>query len=440
MAITIVDVPIGINNLPPEILSIVLANVPKPDLKHIRLLNKCLSELCTPYLFDTVVISPHRRNLEVFRKICAHREYSRHVRTLYYDLTSFDQWCNNLDVYKNRLRHQAKNLKIHPALWNHPDVMAKGFITFRERALEENFNRENYIDRVAMCDGFPRLCKLKVVRFTWGWREPVSTDPLNPKFGATISAPRGALGRTWPKKFLKPDTSHGGELENRPLENVLYALAQTKREIAGLYYGDGTRLRVGYSFLTSMKESGLKDALQSFSTLKSLSLSFHEMYHIEDRERKLSGLLRSAIQLEHLELTFSGYRAFPRIVADHTWPHLKSFSVAGLWITEEDFIAFYLRHSGTLRSIKMMEIYLMKGKWESFFDNLRAGTNLKSAYVTSAIAEEDTRGVMVYIEGGRVNYPRSCETVTLTSRENKAIGQFLVSGGQNPFCRETVSR
>lgn len=40
--------------IPIEILEIIIAYTPKKALKHVRLVNKALKDLCTPYLFDTL--------------------------------------------------------------------------------------------------------------------------------------------------------------------------------------------------------------------------------------------------------------------------------------------------------------------------------------------------------------------------------------------------
>ena len=57
---------------PSEVLLEVLRDVSKKDLKAVRLVNKQWSSCTAKYLFDTLWISPHKENIDVFQSLTQH--------------------------------------------------------------------------------------------------------------------------------------------------------------------------------------------------------------------------------------------------------------------------------------------------------------------------------------------------------------------------------
>ena len=55
--------------LPWEILSLVAESLPKRCLKSLRLASKRVESVAVPYLFDTIYVSNHLKDLEVFQNI-----------------------------------------------------------------------------------------------------------------------------------------------------------------------------------------------------------------------------------------------------------------------------------------------------------------------------------------------------------------------------------
>ena len=77
-------------HLPNEILERALQDLPKADLKAARLVNSRWSSCAARFLFDTVYISPHKTNIDVFQSVTQHPVLRHCVKRVCYDLVEFN--------------------------------------------------------------------------------------------------------------------------------------------------------------------------------------------------------------------------------------------------------------------------------------------------------------------------------------------------------------
>ena len=76
-------------HVPNEIILQALQDLPRSDLKAARLVNKQWSSCAAEFLFDTLYISPHKTNIDVFQSIVQHPVLRGCVKKLVYDGVGF---------------------------------------------------------------------------------------------------------------------------------------------------------------------------------------------------------------------------------------------------------------------------------------------------------------------------------------------------------------
>ena len=75
--------------LPPEILQNAFAHLENGDLKPLRFVSQEWDDLIRPLLFQKIWISPHEKNVEVFREITRNPRLNKSIRKLVYDVCRF---------------------------------------------------------------------------------------------------------------------------------------------------------------------------------------------------------------------------------------------------------------------------------------------------------------------------------------------------------------
>ena len=76
-------------HLPNEIILQVLEDLPSGGLKAARLVDRQWSSCAAKFLFNTLYISPHKPNIDVFQGVTQHPELRTHVTKLVYDGVGF---------------------------------------------------------------------------------------------------------------------------------------------------------------------------------------------------------------------------------------------------------------------------------------------------------------------------------------------------------------
>lgn len=116
-------------NLPIEVLLMVFMLLDKNHLKPLRCVAKFFERLISPLLFDTIHISPHSQNLDVFRQITEHSDLCRYPRVLIYDVQRFKANIDPREYYKE-LSHQLHSLRMDGSHSNihQVDTEVEGFL------------------------------------------------------------------------------------------------------------------------------------------------------------------------------------------------------------------------------------------------------------------------------------------------------------------------
>ncbi|KAI9734696.1 MAG: ssDNA endonuclease and repair protein rad10, partial [Candelina submexicana] len=93
--------------LPTETLLHVCSYLDKKDIKTARLICKAFNDCCEEFLIDRAVIAARYNTLEVLKQIASHPVFSRTVKTVVFDLSSFEQVLTNKDKYVDRFQGMA---------------------------------------------------------------------------------------------------------------------------------------------------------------------------------------------------------------------------------------------------------------------------------------------------------------------------------------------
>ena len=156
--------------LPNEILERTLKDLPKADLKAARLVNSQWSSCANRSLFDTLYISPHKINIDVFQGVAQHPVLRHCVKQLRYDAVGFstmldyrqyflrlwddtNKWARNLRGPYDSLDTQYNSF-VRSARWKRDresaikrcgdlDRIKAGFIRWQEHAVFERKCMEN---------------------------------------------------------------------------------------------------------------------------------------------------------------------------------------------------------------------------------------------------------------------------------------------------------
>ena len=87
-------------HLPAEVRFLILDYLYKRDLKQLRLVSQDWCAIATQPLFEKVYISPHKKNLDVFTCMTRHPVISGVIKTLHYNLASFEYGITHDDYWQ----------------------------------------------------------------------------------------------------------------------------------------------------------------------------------------------------------------------------------------------------------------------------------------------------------------------------------------------------
>lgn len=88
-------------HLPNEIILQALEDLSSDDLKAARLVDRQWSSCAAKFLFDTLYVSSHKPNIDVFQGVTQHPELRTHVTKLVYDGVGFSTKWTYSEYFKN---------------------------------------------------------------------------------------------------------------------------------------------------------------------------------------------------------------------------------------------------------------------------------------------------------------------------------------------------
>ena len=453
-------------NLSNEVLLMIFKLLDKKHLKSVRCGCKLFGPLVSSLLFDKIYISPHKPNLEVFRRITEHSDLSQYPRELVYDVQKFEpditledyfgDLCHQLaDFVKN---YSAYNIhlidkeveKLMTALksgnvlerYTEFRVIQRGLEIYRKRAEEQDHYKNSGQLLARLCMGLIRLPFLDKVVFqsTWDDQHLQSVNwSKGPQNLRILSSP---LARSWSPFHLMPRTSHFA-IAVHEFDHVISAFSLTERRLRVLDAGSPTT--VPYEIFNTdscLSRTFCHHSLAAMCFLENLALNIN-MDHDhpaendfpdgdfpgpEEKTLSVDGLGAALLHMPGLKrLSLSGDMengSNPLMLISELFqavklPALEILSLSGMLGTAANILAF-LRAQPQLRELSLSVIELSEGTWASLVDDMQRWLRLESVDLGLPLREDG--GIDLWNETAWRDMYMSDE-----------IGRYVLFGGKNPL-------
>lgn len=455
--------------LPTEIVTGVFAHLHKADLKSLRLACRYFDEAVIPLLYDLVILSNQEANLPPFDNITSRPRLSKHVKTLVYDISWFDDF--SLAAYLMRLSEQlstdlrsrlagvdnrflptpliemmervgyfeATNTRTRQSqLWPWWEDVEEGYRTYHsytDNADNSISNRQRIMNALDTCpnvNGIEVLCRWK------SYPQPIGNTIVSvlPKYHSS-----GFLARHWSPFWLRPRSCSSATAYQAPLvEDIFDILHDCGKLITHLSIGPGCTMGPEIHVVpTSMHV----DLPWVFGHLTHLSLDIaptlrpHSIYIT----KSLIPALRAAQGLRHLTLQARNYSPWTHMDnrcwrlgqpfgGDLVFPRLVYLHLSGFRGTASRYIDFFASQP-RLQSLCLDKIDLihetdpMHADWIGFAEGLRRLSGLTGFSIGRPLKTVDD--ISDYSDGLDVMDPEKWSVVMVL------LEQYVLHGGKNPF-------
>jgi hypothetical protein len=202
--------------LDPHLKESLFRNLPRRDLKTLRLSSRALLTLVTPYIFDRLYISSHPLDLEVFNHICNAENIAQHVTHLIWDDSMISPRFANREFFRNELELQPATIdqeeldqeELHRDAWPFWHTFTQEHCRIRAERL----------DLQALMAALPKLSKLSSVTLTI---LDYSTNTISPDYSPEFQSP---TFRQWSKlpflSWLIPPEARWSTPAKIPLQKI----------------------------------------------------------------------------------------------------------------------------------------------------------------------------------------------------------------------------
>ena len=443
------------DRLPVEIVHMVFAHLAPQDATQMRLICKSFSELGLHYILPRFHLIFKSTSFERLRRISTHPVLSQHVQTIFYEadtLQEFDDmedWKENIiqhdfpDNIPDDIRHttdpserqvrayrrEMKRLSQGPR-WTYTETqLSKAYGHYKMYLANQAMMRAHDYNAQLISDAMRRLPNLKSVVMAMELCFNTRSSYISRAFSASLQKPYGDRGQV--ESCGVPQ-----------LRSLLLGVWE-----AGLKLED---LRCGYVHWQFFRQSAsvfakVKEAVQHLQSME-LHISTtspnddpddEDAFHIGIPEciaylkgGRLRDFVTAAPDLTALAIYFDWDNPQPPsrlvdIVGTFTWDSLRYASFSYIETTEDELMAFYTRHSSTLREIALDTIILSQGSWARTFQKMAKVLQLKEASVSGILQSlEDVRS---YDLGSGL-----CEDEEIPFMK-RVVDNYLIEGGDLPL-------
>ncbi|KAM7204413.1 hypothetical protein V8F33_001715 [Rhypophila sp. PSN 637] len=306
------------------------------SLRTLRLSSRRFAHAAFPILFRSVYLLNTSECIDEF-ELLVHSPYRSlgaiKQLTIYYgewpDLDYQSRWRNNILWLGDRGQSQCKEED-------------RAFTRYKEFMKEERLRRANpEAQLLRIFKSLPSLRSITISHLnSWSWK-PLGGHHLKKLKEKIWMLPR------WENSITKPVLDILPIIEAYPHINHL----EMNGTLTAEHRGSGKYLSV-----VSLKIDSLVSQYTAKEQTRELVTAFPNLRTVSLR---LSQAPASGLEDQELRLK----RVY--------WPWLNSFSVHGLWISEDDLWEFIERHD-RLVYVGLLRVTLTKGSWESFFTRMRA--------------------------------------------------------------------
>lgn len=398
--------------LPAELVQRVCEEVAKEDLLSLRLASRYLNHAATPLLFSNVVLYFTQASFARLIAISKHPTLSEFVKEIIYIPNALDNarsrksWESSLPIHG-----RARDLQDPPI----PSATEREWRVWR-RDLKRSYDPPNPYTKKEMdtawevykrmlseqdelraagyglrefTEAFARFPRLVDVRMNHGWALwPGGMGPEGPERKNPFAAAFANGGG---------DHRHEHPAGVYQFRSLIAALHRTGRPLRCLQAGDISWKLLKQDEATMQKIKDMLKPLRDLALVISLGYTENDIgveipecrawiYKNDTNKNKLYDLLTSAPELTALDLTFDWNEpyapiTFKQIFQTYTWPSLHDLCLENIDAAHQDWLAFFERHSPTLRHLCFRSIKLLSGGWPETLEYMQKCLTLKSAHV-----------------------------------------------------------
>ncbi|KAG4442339.1 hypothetical protein IFR05_002190 [Cadophora sp. M221] len=378
----------NINSLPLEVLTMILAPLPRSDLIALSLASHKLRSAACTLLFKTIHLKVNLKSFARLQKISSHPVYSSHVRTILYDgRRLFDlgskAFEEDLDGWVHR--HACTGLGLQSVSLE--KILLSRFTIEQLKVFHRNFlmyvqgqrhimTRDN--EKIMLMEAMRRLPGLTGVAYYTKGREDYKTlenfslSDMSLVAQETLVEPYETCfvneGHFWSLFDAATSTKFGNfrTLKGSNLGFNSWARGAVKYEerFKNLSTVEILELEYLYHRLAGEGIGVLSHLLGSCSSLRSLRISFHTLM--------LSRLTVSD--------STSANNLATIIPNDHCWKYLTHLSFQAISTTQASLEALLFKHAPTLHSLELRDILFLPNSpssWVSIFHFMRRNLKLK---------------------------------------------------------------
>ena len=433
--------------LPTEVFLEIFRYLEKDDLKSVRLVSRSCSHWVSDSLFDTVYISAHKEDFDVFNSLAKHPYLSKCVRHLKYDTSRFTSsiskgdylrlLCGQLFFNKDKLANALRNgsdpdisglfdlvtdrseESTDPLLgriawleytqreawlrYGTSNFVEEGHQKFLHCSSRQKANKkdERYWETVAR--GMRQFENLESGEMYAGWEEFDNLDLYmvqcsSHRYSSLTGSP---LNRSWNPAHLCPLDDLDSDLSDETWDGT-YEFAMMNQFLKWAPHPLKSFNMIGTCLLpttldveNSTCNSLLAEGFQIYARLETLKLCIQTEL-IEDESYYpmpgLIGLLDSATRLTHLVLTLPTHNGFSNeyytqweiFPSKHVlWPNLKTLALENISFDATHWMILLHFKLPMLSSLKVDEIELAEGSWEEVIECMHYHLNLSSFNIGS---------------------------------------------------------
>ena len=477
--------------LPPtEIFLEIFRYLEKSDLKSVRLVSRSCSHSVSDLLFDTVYISAHKEDFDVFENLAKHPHLSKCVRHLKYDASQFTNNLSERDYMWNLSAQLRRNGNPTDAPRDSPDPeinafvelvtgWGKNYLSYNTNSVEfqccqqSRFVKEGY-----------RKFKEYASRQEAAYTNPEYWDTATRLLGQLTNLDSATIYDQWERTIVKTlkamsdgEFCRFGSPLNRSWNPVhLHPLAWSYTAIFGEHVitSNGTReFSVMNEFLKGtprrLKRLGtagsrlspesfnannstcaglIFDGFWAYAFIETLSLILETTNldgGAEDNHLPITGLtalLRSASRLKHLSLSLPIHNGvyeqcyklsevFP--LQPLVWPALRAFYIGNISVEAAHWMMLLHYRMPELRYLEIAVIELSGASWEEVIECMNHHLKLLNFRIApNALRYADRSSVWISNRWYRgETWPGGNFDGHIAF--NRAIESYVVSGGRHPW-------
>ncbi|KAI0147523.1 hypothetical protein GGR57DRAFT_476754 [Xylariaceae sp. FL1272] len=381
------------DELPPEILYVIVSCLDIDALQNVRLVNRRFADMGASYMLPEVTFCMHSDELARLQAISLHPVFSKHVRSLTYFAHALDSpqvsWREFLRDYKLELRWNSRLKKLN----YHPNQLLAEYNKYCDAAAKQDLIMNSEADIALLNDVLPRFPKLESMTMSSGGRFYEGTHHITKRHKALDDILRGSTFHS-----LNPEGS-------RPLEALLVANAEAKCALKSF--------RAGFLHWKFFKrpEWVLRRMFTPLANLTSIEISisldsgeeetdrFHEHDSLIKCQRVMAkGSLRHILKsmpllqticVEFLDMDVDeltkGAALADIMEPGFHWPQLHELALGGLSCDRKELMDCLMLHKDTLQVLCLRDMALKSTSWCELLPDIRKKMNLADACICGVL-------------------------------------------------------